>query len=102
MAMMIQSIGCSVTRALSARAGRLAKPSGYRSQLRYGQAAVDVEHGAGGVRDIAAQQCRHGAADIVWCAPAGVGDETLGNALIVLVLDRSGHVGRYDPGANFV
>ena len=51
-----------------------------------------------GVRHVAPHQRRDGAPDIVRLTPAALGDEPVGDAMIVDVADAGGHVGRDDTG----
>ena len=68
----------------------------------YRQPAIDVNDGPGRVREIAPQQRRHHAADVVGLPPAACGHEAVRDAAVVGLVDGRGHVGRDDTGPHLV
>jgi hypothetical protein len=66
------------------------------------EAAVDVDHGAGAEREIAADECGHGLAHVFGRAPAALWHEAAGDQGVVLVGHARGHVGLHDARPHLV
>lgn len=65
------------------------------------EAAVDVDDVSGGEGEVAGEDGGDGAAEVVGGSPAALGDEAVGDEVVVFFFDACGHVGGHDAGAEF-